>query len=477
MFFKVSTSKDDFYFVDGNYIDKIKAGKNEQININKDGYITFFKLDEQWFFETTLPKQVYYKNKKIKCNKTYKFKYHKDIKVDNIIITLIKTLPYKPIIPLKGLKYTSDLAINTVFTIGRKIGNDLVIDNPQIDLFNTRIIHDGNTCYIEDLNSSNGMYINGKKRHSKVLEDGDIISIPGVAFMYSNQRLLWSTPKEGIRVDVANVSKTVIDSWTKKPVNILNDISFTINEGEFVGIIGGSGTGKTTLLDAITARRKSTSGLIYYDLNNYYTFKNSYQKIVGYVPQKDIMHDNLTVYKTLYFYSFIKMKHRLTKAEIDEMIKKVLDDVSLTDQMYLKVSKLSGGQRKRVSIAMELMCNPKILFLDEPTSGLSPDLDYEITELLYKISRSGRTVVVITHNMENVDRFDKIAFLGVGGHLCYYGEPAKVSTFFKSKKFGAIFNMLSSLDNTLTYEKKLRKSLAYKEMIKNYNALFEEDSK
>ena len=189
------------------------------------------------------------------------------------------------------------------------------------------------------------------------------------------------------------------------------------------------------------------------------------------------MHDNLTVYKTLYFYSFIKMRHRLTKQEIDGMIKKVLDDVSLTDQMHLRVSKLSGGQRKRVSIAMELMSNPKILFLDEPTSGLSPDLDYEITDLLYKISRSGRTVVVITHNMENVDRFDKIAFLGSGGHLCYYGEPTKASTFFKSKKFGAIFSMLSSLDNSLLYERKYRKTLQYKEMIKNLNTNYEEDFK
>ncbi len=477
MFFKIATSKDDFYFVDGNYINKIIAGKNEQINIDADGHITFLKVDEQWIFNTSLDKTVYYKNKKINKKKTYKLKYHKPIKIENISITLIKTLPYKPIIVEKSMKYTQDLAVNTVFTIGRKIGNDLVIDNPQIDLFNTRIIHDGNTCYIEDLNSSNGLYINGKKRRSKILEDGDIISIPGVAFMYSSQRLLWSTPKEGIRVDILNVTKTVMDSWTKKPINILNDITFTINEGEFVAIIGGSGTGKTTLLDAITARRKATAGKIYYDLNDYYTFKNSYQKIVGYVPQKDIMHDNLTVYKTLYFYSFIKMRHRLTKTEIDEMIKKVLDDVSLTNQMHLRVSKLSGGQRKRVSIAMELMSNPKILFLDEPTSGLSPDLDYEITELLYKISRSGRTVVVITHNMENVDRFDKIAFLGTNGHLCYYGEPAKVATFFKSKKFGAIFNMLSTIENTLTYEKKYQKTLNYKDTIKQLNTIYDGDLK
>lgn len=474
MFFKISTSKDDFYFVDGNYIDTIYAGKNQKINIDAKGYITFCKVDETWVFKTSLNKDVFYKRKKLNPKHTYILKYNKVIHIDNIQIEMIKTLPYKPIPPKKGMKYTHDLSINTTFTIGRKLSCDLVLDNPQIDLVNTRIINDGKYCYIEDLNSSNGLFINGKKRRSKILENGDTIALPGVAFMYENKQLLWSTPKDGIRVDIHNISKTVADSSTGKPLNILNNISFTIDEGEYVAIVGGSGTGKTTLLDAITARRKATAGSIFYDLNDYYTYKNSYQKIIGYVPQRDIMHDNLTVYKTLYYYSFIKMRHKLTRLEIDMMIKKVLADVYLSNKIDVKVSKLSGGQKKRVSIAMELMCNPKILFLDEPTSGLSPDLDYEIMELLQKISRSGRTVVVITHNMENIDQCDKIAFLGQGGRLCFYGEPKKANTFFKSRKFGPIFSKLSSLDQTLYYEEKFKNTENYKNMIKLQHHNFEE---
>lgn len=97
-------------------------------------------------------------------------------------------------------------------------------------------------------------------------------------------------------------------------------------------MVGGSGTGKSTLLDAITGRRKASSGSIYFDYNDYYRFYQSFQKNVGYVPQKDIMHDNLTVYKTLYYYSFIKMKHRLKKQELNALIQKVLTDVALIEQ-------------------------------------------------------------------------------------------------------------------------------------------------
>lgn len=226
-------------------------------------------------------------------------------------------------------------------------------------------------------------------------------------------------------------------------------------------MVGGSGTGKSTLLDAITGRRKASSGSIYFDYNDYYRFYQSFQKNVGYVPQKDIMHDNLTVYKTLYYYSFIKMKHRLKKQELNALIQKVLTDVALIEQKNLKVSKLSGGQKKRVSIAMELMSDPKVLFLDEPTSGLSPDLDYEIMELLDRLAKTGRTVVVVTHNMENVDRCDKIAFLGLGGNLCYFGSPKK-PWHFSNPKNSDRFSSSFFERKYLVLSRKIQKTEEYK---------------
>lgn len=474
MYFILKRNKNQYHFIDGNVIDSFVIDKK---SLNITGNISFLKIGNKWLFRNESNLKVHYGFHRIKTsNHIYTIKYKRKVVIGEISITLIKTLPYKPIISKRGMRFTKDLSMNTSFTIGRSPGCDLVLDNPQIDIHNTKIIYDEKDCYIEDLNSSNGMKINGKKMKSKKLEDGDLITIPTASFMYYNHKLLWATPKDGVRIDIHHVSKTVTDNWSNKPIKILNDISFSILEGEYVAIVGGSGAGKSTLLDAITARRKATSGSIFYDLNSYYTFANCYQKVIGYVPQKDIMHEDLTVKKTLYYYAFIKMKHNLTKQELNETIDKVLTDVRLLDKKNLKVNKLSGGQKKRVSIAMELMSNPKVLFLDEPTSGLSPDLDYEIMDLLYELSRKGRTIVVITHNMENVDRCDKIAFLGVGGRLCFYGSPVKATTFFKSKKFGPIFSKLSIIENSKMYEQKYKQSLDYRKMMQEQEKYFKEES-
>ncbi len=475
MYFKVEKSLNDFYFIDVENKDTLFLGPNKDIPFAAEGLITFLKLEDGWFFKNELGFKIWYGFHRIGGKHIYRLKHHKPLKIKDIKITLIHSLPYRPFVPARGMKYTRDLTQNTSFTIGRDPLADLVIDSPLLNKKNTRIIYDNNAFWIEDLGSPNGMLINDKKMRSKKLEDGDIIKIPAACFMFYQKKLLWATPKDGVRIDVCHVSKQVTDGLRPTPIKILNDISFTIQAGEFVAIVGGSGAGKTTLLDAITAKRKCTSGSIFYDLNNYYRFQQSYQKIVGYVPQKDIMHEDLTVKKTLYYYSFIKMKHKLTKREISDRIDQVLADVSLTEKKNLKVSKLSGGQKKRVSIAMELMTNPKVLFLDEPTSGLSPDLDYEIMELLYQISRKGRTVIVITHNMENVDRCDKLAFLGVGGRLCYFGPPAKAYTFFKFRKFGPIFSLLASKENSIFYEEQFKSSKEYKKMSMELEDLYKEE--
>ncbi len=475
MFLKVEKAKDDFYFIDLAGKEELLIGKQQTIDLPIDGLILFLKKNGTWYFKNQSNIAVKRPFRRFSKRHIYPVLLQKPLYIASLTLTFIPVLPFKPYVTTNGMKYTVDLKRNTSFTIGRAETSDLVLNNPQIDRYNTRIIYTDNCCYIEDLNSSNGLVINGIKTKSKQLEDGDIIVLPSVAFQYYQYHLMWTNPSSGSRIDIRHLSKTVSDSWRKKKIRLLDDITFTIQEGEFIALVGGSGTGKSTLLDAITGRRKASSGSIYFDYNDYYRFYQSFQKNVGYVPQKDIMHDNLTVYKTLYYYSFIKMKHRLKKQELNALIQKVLTDVALIEQKNLKVSKLSGGQKKRVSIAMELMSDPKVLFLDEPTSGLSPDLDYEIMELLDRLAKTGRTVVVVTHNMENVDRCDKIAFLGLGGNLCYFGSPKKAMAFFKSKKFGPIFHLLSSKENTLFYREKFKKTEEYKKMIAEQNQYYKEE--
>ncbi len=472
MFLKIFYNQ-HYHFIDLSELPSYTLESNQHFEVYNDGKVVLENLNGKWYIYNYLNKLCFYNMLPLRSNHRRRVKVGKRLKIGfKAYIDFIQKKPYKAPILEQGLKYTKDLSKNTECLIGRDRLCDIFVDNPQMDLKNTRIINDGKDYFIEDLSSSGGLYINHERVKSKQLEDNDIISLPGICLMYYEKKLLYSMPQDGMRIDVLNMNKEVSDNHFGKRINLLKDITFSILPGEYVAIVGGSGAGKSTLVDTINGRRKGTSGFIYYDLNNFYRFEECYQKSIGYVPQQDIMHTDLSVYKTLYYYAHIKMKHKLSKSELNKIIYQALEDVFLTDKAKLKVSKLSGGQRKRVSIAMELLSDPKVLFLDEPTSGLSPDLDFEIMDLLQKLSQKGKTIVVITHNMENVDKCDKIVFLGNGGHLCYCGAPNKVFSFFNVKKYGKIFSLLTSEETSIKYEEKLRKSANYKEMIKVINETY-----
>ena len=477
LFLKIHYQDQTKYFKfpdeDSVYLKKIK-----KIKLPLEGDVEFHFFDNKWHVTNKTSEKIKYRHLSIKPNYTKTLKYNRPIRIGEIEVTSIeyKSGKVKKISP--GLVNSQvNLSQKSEFTIGSDPNCDIVIDNPQVDKINTRIFHDDETYYIEDNNSSNGLKINGKKYKSKVLEDYDTFMLPGAVYMFVNNTLLQSISKDGIRIDVRHIYKQVKDFETHKSIYLVNDVSLTINEGEYVAVVGGSGAGKSTFLDCVNGRRPMTSGKIFYDLNNYYEFYDSYQKIVGYVPQSDIMHTDLSVYKTLYYYAQIKMYHHLTKPELHELIMKVLDDVSLTEKKDVVVSSLSGGQRKRVSIAMELLANPKVIFLDEPTSGLSPDLDYELMTLLKKLKDQGKTIIIITHNMENVDKCDKIAFLGKGGKLCYYGEPSQIFKYFGVKKYGQIFTLLQDQANVDLYVEKLKKTKNYIDMMKAQDEIYEGSEK
>lgn len=463
----------EYHFVDLDDNPSYTIKSCKEYSLYNDGSIFLENRDGKWYIQNCLDKTSFYCGLPFFKNRFRRVRTFGKVKIGKkTYVSFIKEKPYRAVMFDKGMDYTYDLSQNTETFIGRDSLCDIVVDNPQMDLKNTKVVFDGKECFIEDLDSSNGLYVNHNKVHSKKLEDGDNISLASICLMFYQNKLLYSLPDEGLRIDVIHMNKLVSDYKFGKTINLLKDISFSILPGEFVAVVGGSGAGKSTLCDAINGRRRATSGNVFYDKNNFYKYEECYQRGLGYVPQQDIMHTDLSVYKTLYYYAHIKMKHKLSKTEIDKIIKSALDDVFLSDKANLKVSKLSGGQRKRVSIAMELLSDPKVLFLDEPTSGLSPDLDYEIMDLLKNLSLKGKTIVVITHNMENVDKCDKIVFLGNGGHLCYCGAPDKLFNFFGVRKYGKIFSLLSDEKNSILYEDKLKRTVAYKAMVNDIKEIY-----
>jgi ABC-type multidrug transport system ATPase subunit len=168
---------------------------------------------------------------------------------------------------------------------------------------------------------------------------------------------------------------------------------------------------------------------------------DSLKQSIGYVPQEDTIHRELSVYRSLYYVARLRLSRDVSSREIDQIVNEVMDVTGLTERRNIAINKLSGGQRKRVSIAVELITKPSCIFLDEPTSGLDPAAEDRIMRLFKQVAESGRTVVMSTHAMENVNMFDKIVIL-MRGRVVYYGQPSDALTHFKAPNFKELYELL-----------------------------------
>lgn len=437
-------------------------------NSNVEPYHIKFKFDGSWTIQDISQHKTVKVGKKTIADKVIKIK-----EGDIIGIYPPNSKREKPSITVEVIKkinahynHSKMTAINLTnkneYIIGREESNDIFVDNLQVDKKHCKIVYDGKDCYIEDTHSINGTFLNNRRIKRAKLSNYDRISIASAAYTFYDYKLLTSKSANGIEIEAQNVEKIVPDSKTRQKISLLDNISMKILAGEFVAIVGGSGAGKSTFLDCINGVRPCTGGKILYDENDYYENINSYRGVVGNVPQKDIMHDDLTVEKGLYYTAKIRMRADLTKDDVLRRVKNAIADVKLQGKEKLKISALSGGQKKRVSIAMELLADPKVIFLDEPTSGLSPDLDLEMMELLKELATKGRTIVVITHNMDNLFKCDRVAFLGRGGRLCYYDKSEKMFEYFKLDSYSKIFALLSNEKKSIEYAEKYRIKMADK---------------
>lgn len=231
-------------------------------------------------------------------------------------------------------------------------------------------------------------------------------------------------------IEIRNLSK-----WVKKfpligtKIKILNNVNLNIEKGEFVGILGGSGSGKSTLIKCLTGINSIDSGDVI--INGINIKKdNTYRKNIAYVPQEDIVHKELTIEEALYYSYEIRKGGKIDFSEASIKINQILRTLGLVEHKDKQIKKISGGQRKRVSIGVELLSDPEILFLDEPTSGLDPGLEKEMMEFLKELSQKGKTVVLVTHTTLNIKLCDKIAFLNSEGELVFHGTPQEAKNDF-----------------------------------------------
>ncbi len=345
-----------------------------------------------------------------------------------------------------------------VVTIGRYPDNIVVLDHLQVSAHHARLERMQTGGYrIVDLNSTNHIYINGQQVVSQTLQPRDEIRIGPYRLTYTGTALTQYDESNCIRIDALNLHKIIHGKI------LINDISLAIPPRKFVALVGGSGAGKSTLLDALNGLRPAHRGKIFYNGQDYYETLASFRSQLGYVPQKDIVHEDITVEHALYYAAKMRLPADSTKDEIKRRITEVLDDVEMKQSRDQLVNELSGGQKKRVSIALELLAKPSIFFLDEPTSGLDPGLDYKMMFLLRKLADKGHTIVLVTHATSNINFCDYVCFLAQGGRLAYFGPPDAAKKYFKTEHFAHIYNELERSENAHEEaERQFRASNDYK---------------
>ncbi len=322
-------------------------------------------------------------------------------------------------------------------TIGRMRDNTLVLDHPQVSAHHARLTRDGDTYRLIDLGSTNHTYVNGLRVGEQTLHPGEEIRIGPYKLLFESGLIVLYDESGGVRIDALHVTQTGGNGTI-----LLDDVEICFPPRSFVALVGASGAGKSTLLDALSGLRPAASGTVLYNGQDFYQHRAAFSTQIGYVPQDEIIHRDLSVERALYYAAKLRLPEDFTPAQIDQRIEEVLDDVEMRHRRKLLIRQLSGGQRKRVSIALELLASPSLFFLDEPTSGLDPGLDRKMMLLLRKLADKGHTIVLVTHATSNINVCDYVCFLAAGGHVAFFGPPHETTTYFEQPGFAEIYSVL-----------------------------------
>ncbi len=306
------------------------------------------------------------------------------------------------------------------------------------------VFKEGDAVYVEDLGSTNGTYINGKRIFSRTRIFEDQTLYIGLYTFRLNETIRDLSEEPAIQA-IGLEKYYNKDKKTGDPIG-LHTIDIKIPKQEFVALMGPSGCGKSTLLKALNGDNPATAGKVLIhglDLMKDYQYL---KRKIGYVPQDDIVHKDLEVEKSLYYASKLRLGDDVTDEFIAKKIDEVLTNLNInrSDIRQKKIGELSGGQRKRVSIAVELLNNPTILFLDEPTSPLDPETIEEFLKCIKNLTKLGTTVIMVTHKPEDLNYVDKVIFLTTKGYHAYYGEKGKMLfEHFSANDIISIYALLS----------------------------------
>lgn len=323
-------------------------------------------------------------------------------------------------------------------SLGRARDNDIVITDLLASRRHAEIYVGRGGLQIADLDSANGVFVNGRRINRADVGQGDVIAIGHHVFQLEGDELV-----EYLDSGDVSFEADALNVWAGEK-QLMHDMTFKLPGRALLGVVGPSGAGKSTLLNALTGFRPADKGNVRYAGRDMYSEYDELRRRIGYVPQEDLLHTSLTVRKALEYGAELRFPPDTTKAERRQRVDEVLAELGLTHHANTQVSRLSGGQRKRTSVALELLTKPTLLYLDEPTSGLDPGMDKNVMESLRKLADDGRTVVVVTHSVAQLDLCDYVLVLAPGGYVAYFGPPGDALPFFGKKDYPDVFLALEA---------------------------------
>lgn len=318
----------------------------------------------------------------------------------------------------------SKLKQKGVVYVGRGSEADIILDHPTISRLHAMIEKKGDYDYIiKDLGSTNGTFLNGRRISGTTpFTEEDIIFI-------GRFKLTLNGSAKDLSNEIAIRADRIGKVFSNEKVGLFES-TFDVQANVMLALMGPSGCGKTTLLRALNGASPATSGSVHIcglELTQYYDYLKTH---IGYVPQDDIVHSELTVEQSLWYAAKLRLQNS-SEEQINDKINQVLDNLKIQHIRDQLVGKISGGQRKRVSIAVEILNDPLILFLDEPTSPLDPQTIEEFLGSLRKLCEMGTTVILITHKPEDLNYVDSVIFMAEGGHMVYYGNAKNHLSYFE----------------------------------------------
>ena len=346
---------------------------------------------------------------------------------------------------------THELRLGRI-SIGRELSNDIVVGDLMASREHAELLVGRGGAEIVDLGSSNGTFVNGHRVTRALLNRGDLVGIGHHVFTVGDGVLVEHVDTGDVAFEVDAIS---VDAGETR---LLHEMTFRLPGRALLAVLGPSGAGKSTLLNALTGFRPANVGTVRFGGRDLYAQYDELRRKIGYVPQDDILHTSLTVREALEFGAKLRFPADTTDAERRARIEEVLVELALTsrpsdgappassgnDLADRQVSKLSGGQRKRTSVALELLTQPTLLYLDEPTSGLDPGMDKEVMVALRRLADGGRTVVVVTHSVAQLEMCDYLLVLAKGGRIAYFGPPQQALDFFGMADWADVFTTLQT---------------------------------